>query len=196
MPTIRLASTDDAADVAAIYAPACALPTSFELVPPSAAEMAARIEATTRQYPWLVLDDDGVVGYAYASRHAERAAYAWSVNVSVYVRAANQRRGVGRALYVALFDALRVQGFFKAYAGVTLPNGASTGLHEALGFTLVGVYRGVGYKLGAWHDVAWFERLLQAEVDTPGEILPMSALITSAEWRSAVAAGLAEYRSR
>ena len=161
MPTpsrpIRLAHSEDAPRIAAIYAPHVSeRPTSFELDPPDAAAMAGRIAAVLRQWPWLVWDEgDGAIAYAYASAHAERIAYQWSVNVSVYVDAAQQRRGLGRALYLRLFEILRAQGVYSAFAGITLPNAASVGLHGALGFQHVGVFRNAGYKLGAWHDVAW-----------------------------------------
>ncbi len=161
MPTIpqpiRLARAEDAARIAAIYTPHVQeRPTSFELEPPDAATMADRIAAVLRQWPWLVWDEgQGAVAYAYASAHAERIAYQWSVNVSVYVDAAHQRRGLGRALYLRLFEILRAQGAYSAFAGITLPNAGSVGLHAALGFEPVGVFRNAGYKLGAWHDVAW-----------------------------------------
>jgi phosphinothricin acetyltransferase len=108
---------------------------------PAPEEIARRIQNITQQWPWLVLEDDEVVaGYAYASRHRERAAYGWAVDTAVYVSHRFQRHGVGRALYTTLFSLLRKQGFFKACAGITLPNTASIGLHEAMGFKLVGVY--------------------------------------------------------
>lgn len=161
MPTaplpIRLARASDAPRIAEIYAPHVTdRPTSFEMDPPDATTMAGRIAAVLRQWPWLVWDDGaGAIAYAYASAHAERIAYQWSVNVSVYVDAAQQRRGLGRALYVRLFEILRAQGAYSAFAGITLPNAASVGLHAALGFEHVGVFRNAGHKLGAWHDVAW-----------------------------------------
>ena len=130
--------------------------------------MASRIRATLVQWPWLVLEDAGVVaGYAYAGRHRDRAAYQWAVDTAVYVGDRHRRRGAGRALYSALFELLRLQGYFKACAGVTLPNPASVGLHEAVGFKLVGVYPGIGYKLGAWRDVAWYEQALEPERENP-----------------------------
>lgn len=154
---IRLAREDDAARIAAIYAPHVTdRPTSFELDPPDAAAMAGRIAAVLRQWPWLVWDEGGgAVAYAYASAHAERIAYRWSVNVSVYVDASHQRRGLARALYGRLFQILRAQGAYSAFAGITLPNAGSVGLHTALGFEPVGVFKNAGHKLGAWHDVAW-----------------------------------------
>jgi L-amino acid N-acyltransferase YncA len=182
--TIRLASRDDAAAVAAIYAPFCdSTPISFEIAAPTAEQIASRILAITAQYPWLVLEDAGdIAGYAYASRHRERAAYGWSVDVSAYVHPAHHRRGVARALYTALFDLLRRQGYFKAFAGITLPNPASTGLHEAMGFRLIGVCEGVGYKHGRWHDVAWYQMPLQPERSDPAAPLAVSALAGTREW--------------
>jgi phosphinothricin acetyltransferase len=168
--TIRLAQAADAAAVAAIYGPFCeTMAVSFEVAAPDAAEMAARIAAVTRQYPWLVFERDGAIaGYAYATKHRERAAYLWSVDTAVYVDAAARRTGVGRALYEKLFALLVEQGYFTACAGIALPNDGSVALHLAVGFTLVGTYHGVGYKLGAWRDVAWFERRLQpARLDPP-----------------------------
>jgi L-amino acid N-acyltransferase YncA len=156
--TLRLATCDDGAALAAIYAPSViGAATSFELEAPDGAEMARRIAATLAYAPWLVLEDDGViVGYAYASRHNDRAAYQWSINVSVYVAAGRQRRGVGRRLYDALLTFARRQGFHVAHAGITLPNPASVALHEAMGFRAFAVYPAVGYKDGAWRDVGWW----------------------------------------
>ncbi len=166
---IRLATPQDAAAIAAIYAPAVTeRATSFELVPPGAEEMAKRMAGGHPAHPWLVAEQDGVVlGYAYASRHKDRAAYAWSVDVSVYVLPDAHRMGVGRGLYTALLGVLTLQGYRRAHAGATLPNPGSTGLHEAMGFRPVGVYESVGYKFGQWHDVAWFARPLAPLGDAP-----------------------------
>jgi len=154
---IRLARAEDAPRLAQIYAPhVTERPTSFELDPPDARAMAGRIATVLRQWPWLVWDEGGgALAYAYASAHAERIAYQWSVNVSVYVDAAQQRRGLGRALYGRLFEILRAQGAYSAFAGITLPNAASVGLHASMGFEHVGIFKNAGHKLGAWHDVAW-----------------------------------------
>jgi phosphinothricin acetyltransferase len=120
--------------------------------------MAERISRVSATHPWLVEERDGeVVGYAYGSEHRVRAAYRWAVEVTVYVDQAHHREGVGRRLYEALLDRLRVQGFRMAFAGITLPNDASVGLHEALGFQPVGVYSRIGWKAGAWQDVGWWQ---------------------------------------
>jgi phosphinothricin acetyltransferase len=133
--------------------------------------MATRIRDTSTQFPWLVAEVDGAVaGYAYASSHRERAAYRWAVDVAVYVASAHQGRGIGRALYEALFERLARQGYRMACAGITLPNPASVALHERVGFRPVGVYREIGWKFGHWHDVAWYQRPLMPEgADPPGE---------------------------
>ena len=161
-PAIRLACADDAAQVQAIYAPVVRdTAISFEVDPPDAAEMAGRIRATLTRLPWLVCERDReVVGFAYAARHRDRAAYRWSVDVSVYVDQQARGAGVGRSLYGSLLALLASQRFVAAHAGITLPNPASVGLHEALGFVPVGVYRAVGFKLGAWWDVGWWQRRL------------------------------------
>jgi L-amino acid N-acyltransferase YncA len=172
MMHIRLATADDGAALADIYRPAVAdRATSFEVDPPDAAEMARRVAATLEHYPWLVCEDAGlVVGYAYASRHRERAAYQWAVEVSAYVRDGVHRKGVGRRLYESLFRVLALQGYQRAFAGITLPNEASVGFHSALGFTPVGTYHRIGWKFGRWHDVMWLERAVEetlAPPDTP-----------------------------
>lgn len=134
---------------------------SFEETPPTPDAMAARIRATLEHTPWLTATNGcDVVGFVYASRHRERSAYRWSVDVTAYVHERFRGRGVG-------------QGFRRAHAGVTLPNEASVAFHRALGFEAVGVYRGVGWKLGAWHDVAWFGRAIGADdVAAPPELTP------------------------
>jgi phosphinothricin acetyltransferase len=158
-PRIRIARPHDAADIQAIYAPYVRdTAISFERDPPAVEEMARRIAAVLELCPWLVCEEDGrVVGYAYAGRHKERHAYQWSVDVSAYVRREFQGRGIGGALYRELLAIGRRQGFFNAYAGITLPNAASVALHESVGFTPLCVYRNVGFKMGRWHDVGWWE---------------------------------------
>jgi L-amino acid N-acyltransferase YncA len=198
MANIRLATTDDAAAVAAIYAPYCeGSAVSFEQVAPTAEEMAQRIATLTRQRPWIVLEDDGaVVGYAYAGPHNERWAYRWSVNTAIYISRTHQRRGAGRALYSALFDLLRRLGHYKAIAGITLPNPASVGLHEAMGFELAGVYRDIGYKQGAWRDVAWYQASIQPVPPEPLEPRAIATLHGTAEWDDAMKGGVAHYLAR
>jgi phosphinothricin acetyltransferase len=166
---IRLANADDAPQIAAIYRPFCLDNcVSFETGAPDAAEMAARVGRINRRYAWLVDDAGGIIrGYAYASPHRERAAYRWAVEVTVYVHESYRGEGVGRALYADLFGRLREQGLYRAYAGILVPNPASQAFHESMGFTLVGIYKKIGYKLGAWRDVGWWQLALRPEDGAP-----------------------------
>jgi L-amino acid N-acyltransferase YncA len=162
----------DAAACAAIYAPVVADSViSLEADPPSAEEFAGRIERVSARYPWLVAELDGeVVGYAYGTLHRERAAYRWACEASVYIDGSHHRRGIGRRLYEVLFDLLAGQGLQIVCAGITLPNEASVGLHESFGFEPVGVYRRIGWKFGAWHDVGWWQLdLVPAGTQAPPE---------------------------
>ena len=190
-PVIRLATPADGARLAEIYAPAVVgSGISFELEPPDGTEMARRVSYVTARTPWLVVEHRGVVaGYAYAGRFRERAAYDWSVEVSAYVGAEHHRSGVARALYTSLFAALAVQGFHNAYAGVALPNDASLALHAAMGFTLVGTYQRVGYKLGQWRDVRWFERAIVPHASDPRPPRLLPDLRDDAAFVAALAAG-------
>lgn len=178
---LRLAKPTDASLIAEIYRPAVVeQATSFELEPPDAAEMARRIAQCLDRLPWLVAEDGGrAVGYAYGSPHRSRAAYQWSIEVSAYVDDRVHRRGIGRALYEALSRVLALQGYRHAYAGITLPNEPSESFHRGLGFTAVGTFHDVGFKLGRWHDVLWLERPLAASDDPPVPIISFDAIAGS-----------------
>ena len=179
---VRLADPDlDATEVAAIYRPSVeGGRASFEEDPPGPAVMAHRILRTLARTPWLVaVDDSGaVVGYAYAGAHHDRPGYRWAVNISVYVAEAARSQGAGRRLYDELLNILRRQGFVNVYAGITLPNPASVALHEAIGMRQIGVYERVGFKLGAWHDVAWYGLRLTDPDGVPSEPIPLPELLT------------------
>lgn len=166
---IRAATPDDAAAVHAIYAPVVRdTPISFEFEPPSIEEIRGRITDVLRKYPWLIMERDGrVVGYVYATTHRTRAAYQWGVETAVYIAEEARGQGVGRALYLRLFDVLRRLGYVNAYAGVTLPNPPSVRLHESVGFMPIGVYPGIGWKFGQWHDVGWWRLQLQTPMPNP-----------------------------
>jgi phosphinothricin acetyltransferase len=162
---IRHATPEDAAGCLDVYAPfADDTAISFEQQAPSLAEYTQRIIRVSRSHAFLVADDDGnIAGFAYAGVHRGRLAYRWSCEVSVYLDAAAQGRGLGRALYQTLFALLERQGYRMLLAGVALPNPASVGLHRSLGFAEVGIYRRIGWKAGAWRDVMWLARPLGAE---------------------------------
>lgn len=160
----RFATLADAPAILAIYAPYITGSTiTFEYDVPPVAEFAERIRTIQQQLPYLVAESDGqVLGYAYASKHRDRTAYQWSVETSVYVHPDGHRQGIARQLYSHLFELLRRQGYFNAYAGITLPNHKSESFHRSLGFEHIGTYSNIGYKLGAWHSVAWFQLALQS----------------------------------
>ena len=175
-PAIRLAKESDAPGIAAIYAPYVRdTAVSFETEPPTAEIMRQRITTTLETHPWLVAEYGGkIIGFAYSGKHRERAAYRWSVDVTVYVSGAMRHSGVGRALYVPLLELLLRQGFRSAFAEIVLPNPGSVRLHETAGFKLIGVHNDVGFKLGSWHDIAYW-RLGLAEGSTPHrELIPLA----------------------
>jgi L-amino acid N-acyltransferase YncA len=177
---VRLADPDrDATEVADIYRPSVeGGPASFEEDPPGSAEMARRMSQTLARTPWLVAENDegAVVGYAYAGPHHERPGYRWAVNISMYVAESARGQGVGRRLYDELLQILRREGFVNVYAGITLPNAPSVALHEAIGMRRIGVYERFGFKLGAWHDVAWYGLRVADAEGVPPEPIPLPEL--------------------
>ena len=168
---VRAATGADGGACAAIYAPYVReTAITFELQPPTGAQMAERIAASAERHAWLVAERAGtVIGYAYGGRFAARPAYRFSCEVSIYVDGEARGAGAGRALYTALFERLAERGYRTAAAGMTLPNEASAALHRAMGFEQIGVFRRIGYKLGRWHDVAWLQRTLAEGPDPPAE---------------------------
>jgi L-amino acid N-acyltransferase YncA len=177
---IRPARPDDAAAIAAIYAPHVATAVSFEEEAPSPPEVARRMAAAGALHPWLVWEEDGaVLAYAYASSFRERAAYRWAVETTVYVAERACGRGVGRALYARLLDLLTAQGFTEALAVIALPNHASVRLHEALGFVAAGVNPRVGYKGGRWVDVGVWQRALADPAPPPADPRPWAEVIAA-----------------
>lgn len=178
MIRVRVARPDDAAAIAAIYAPfVTGSPVSFEETTPDTDAMRARMAAHNDFYPWLVAaEGEQVAGYAYADRFRPRSAYRFVVETTVYVAPEAQGRGIGRLLYGALMPALVAQGFTQAIAAITLPNAASVALHEAFGFVHAGTYARVGWKLGRWHDVGLWQAPLAPAGDPPQEPQPFAGL--------------------
>lgn len=171
------AREEDASGLLDIYRSYIDTPVTFECQLPTLEEFAGRIRRISREYPYLVCRLGGEpVGYAYAHRYQERAAYQWNAELSVYLSPSHTGRGIGRALYSALLEILKLQNIQNVYGIVTAPNPPSEGLHRALGFTLLGSYHGTGFKCGRWHDVQIFERQLGAHEDQPRAFLPVGQL--------------------
>jgi len=159
MCLIRIATSEDAVSVLDIYAPYIEKTSyTFETEVPHIDAFKKRIDLYLKNWPWLVCDVNGTVaGYAYGTKYRERVAYQWSVESSVYVHDDYQKKGIARALYSALIAIFKLQGFRNLYAVINLPNDKSVTFHEKLGFEYFATYRSVGYKLGKWKDVGWWQ---------------------------------------
>ena len=183
-PTLRPAFPGDAAEIRDIYAPFVRdSPATFRTEVPSIEEVATEIRETRAadEHPWYVAirgsgGDSEVIGYAYASRLRDRAAYRWTVETSIYVDPAHHRGGVGSRLYDRLLRTLGAQGYCSAYAAITTPNPESVGFHERHGFEHVGTFPDSGYKLEEWHDVVWYHRRLHDPAGDPAAPQPVSAV--------------------
>lgn len=189
---IRLASSADAAAIQQIYRPIVRdTHISFEHKTPTVSEIAARIDATLAQYPWLVCElDERLAGYAYASAFRARAAYQWTAETTVYIHADYQRRGFSRALYTSLLAVLRRQGYCSALGVIALPNEASIRAHETLGFRQVGIFKNVGHKAGAWRDTGWWQLELRAPPEQPRAPRPITALSAEDRFNALLQSGL------
>ena len=173
--TISFARPEDCQALLDIYGQYMDAPITFEYTLPSREEFARRIRTISRDYPYLVCrEGERILGYAYAHRHMERAAYQWNAELSVYLDRDHTGMRLGRRLYQALLDILPLQNVVNAYGCVTLPNPKSEGLHTALGFRLMGVYPNAGYKNGRWHNVGWFEKQIAPRPNPPRPFLPIS----------------------
>lgn len=185
---IRFAAEQDSAALLQIYGQYIRTPVTFEYELPSETSFARRIRDIAAAYPYLVCEEDGrIAGYAYAHRQAERAAYQWNAELSVYLDGAYTGRGLGKRLYGVLIELLRLQGVRTVYALVTVPNERSEGLHRRLGFRHMGTQRSTGYKDGAWRDVAWFEKAIAPYGADPAPLLPIGQV--PAEQTAAVLRG-------
>lgn len=178
MNLIRLATPEDAAGILDIYAPYISKTSfTFETDIPSVEEFAERIKIYLITWPWLVCETEGkITGYAYATRHRERTAYQWSVESSVYIHDDFQKAGLGRILYKTLFEILKRQGFNNVYAVINLPNDKSVVFHENSGFQYFATYEKVGYKLGKWKNVGWWQLSINDYGDEPAAPIKFSEL--------------------
>jgi len=175
---IRLATVEDAEAILEIYKTYIEnTRVTFEVEVPTITAFRERMERITDRFPWIVCEIDGkIAGYAYGSKHGERAAYRWSADLSVYIHENYHRYGLGTALYTALLELLRKQGYFTVYAGVSTPNPKSEAFHTSFGFRNLGEFKNAGYKLGAWCGVSWYELVLNEYVSEPEETISIGQL--------------------
>ncbi len=172
---IRFATPADSSALLRIYAQYITTSITFEYALPSEREFSERIAAISATYPYLVCEKDNrIIGYAYAARHRERAAYQWGAELSVYLDQSSTSRGVGKKLYTLLMEILRLQGIRTVYGGVTVPNEKSEALHTALGFRILGIFQNAGYKDGEWRDVVWFEKAIADYTHSPKPLVAIS----------------------
>jgi phosphinothricin acetyltransferase len=193
---IRVATPADAPAIQAIYGPIVENTIiSFETEPPTVAEMAGRIQKTLEFFPYLACEYNGaVIGYVYAGKHRERAAYQWAVDVTAYIREDYRGKGVGKALYTALMAMLAGQGFYQAFAVIALPNAGSVGIHESFGFKPVGISTNIGYKMEGWHDVGVWQAPIQPLDLPPRPLQPFPEFIKTAGAAAALQKGTALLR--
>ncbi len=169
---LRFASKQDAPRLLKIYQPYVEeTDITFEYEVPTVEEFEHRITEISFFYPYLVCEqDDRIIGYAYAHRQAERAAYQWNAELSVYLDNTCLQRGIGKVLYSALIELVQLQHICNVYGCITSPNPSSENLHEKMDFKRIGVFQNTGYKLGCWHDVVWYEKSL-VDLTSPPEPL-------------------------
>ena len=178
MTNIRLATIHDAQSILAIYAPYISNTSfTFETEVPSEKDFPKRIADYLINWPWLVCEIDGVIaGYAYGAKYRERIAYQWCVESSIYIHDVFQKQNIGKALYTALIEILKLQGYRNVYAVINLPNDKSVQFHESCGFTYFATYEKVGYKLGEWKNVGWWQLVINEFGMEPGAPIKFSEL--------------------
>lgn len=177
--TLRLADAEnDAAQILSIYAPYILNTTvTFEYEVPSILAFERRIEQISNQYPWLVCEQSGqIIGYAYATKQYERAAYAWNAELSVYVAPQAQGMGIGTVLYQALIGLLKMQGYCNVSVRIQIPNEKSVALHRAFGFEEAGIMRSIGNKFGRWLDMLSMTKQIGEYVPSPQPPIAVTAL--------------------
>ena len=174
---VRPATAEDAEQLLEIYTPfvisedSSLSNVSFELEAPDVEEFRQRIHDISAQFPYLVGEVQGqILGYVYCHPYRERLAYQWAVEVTIYLAPAGQGKGLGRVLYEAMENILRLQGITMLYSCITVGNDHSIKMHEALGYRLIGTFTNSGYKNGQWLDTVWLEKQLQECPSKPAPI--------------------------
>ncbi len=174
----RRATEEDVVSILAIYAPYVTdSAITFEYDVPSEEEFRQRIRTISAEYPYFVCESDGlIIGYAYAHRHMERAAYQWNAEISIYIRQGFTGKGLGKTMCQALIDLLRLQGIRNVFSCVTIPNERSAHLHHSMEFSTEGIFQNAGYKCGKWQTIAWFRKNIAPYTNEPAPFLPISRI--------------------
>lgn len=174
----RRATEDDVVSILAIYAPYVTdSAITFEYDVPSEEEFRQRIRTISAEYPYFVCESDGqIIGYAYAHRHMERAAYQWNAEISIYIRQGFTGKGFGKTMCQTLIDLLRLQGIRNVFSCVTIPNERSAHLHHSMEFSTEGIFQNAGYKCGKWQTIAWFRKNIAPYTNEPAPFLPISRI--------------------
>jgi len=193
---IRSAENRDTERILDIYTPYITdTPVSFETEVPSIEAFQKRIMDYKKKLPWLVCEIENVMtGYAYATHHRQRKAYDYTKELSVYIHQHFRHRGIATGLYTALIEILKHQGVANVLAGITLPNTESVGFHERFGFKLVGIYHAVGFKLGLYHDVGWWEMPISTNNTSWQDIKPLHEIIGTDMWNKAIEMGVSKIK--
>lgn len=180
---IRLINTSDAAAALAVYAPyVLTTAYTFEYEIPTVADFKKKIEKITAQHPWLVCEYNGeIIGYAYGSTQHERPGYQWTTETTIYLKPDFHGKGIARILYTALFNILKLQGYYTLYANVLSTNIGSCKFHKAMGFEEIGIYRNIGYKLGQWQSNLGMQYFLSEHIAEPPIPKSITTLIDAIE---------------
>ncbi len=191
--SIRLAEKRDVQGILEIYAPfILETAVTFEETIPEEESFWERIQGIMTELPFLVCEIDGrIAGYAYASGYRSRASYRWTKEVSVYIHPDFHRKKVAQALYSSLNEMVRYQGIADLLAIITMPNEPSVAFHEQFGYRKCAEFSKVGYKMGQWQNVGWFELFLQDETQAPKDrILTLKEIIDLPIFQEAIQNGL------
>jgi len=176
--TIQMAKESDAEKILAIYAPYVTdTAITFEYTVPTIETFRARMKKTLSKYPYLVaVQNEEILGYAYASEFKNRAAYDWAVETTIYVKQDSRKSGAGKKLYLAMEEVLKRQNICNLYACIAYPNPGSIGFHEHLGYQTIGHFSKCGYKFETWYDMIWMEKMIAEHMIYPQPFIPITEL--------------------
>lgn len=171
----RRVTEDDVTQILTIYAPYVVDSViSFEYEVPNEEDFKQRIRSIAAEYPYFVCEMNGqIIGYAYAHRHMERAAYQWNAEISIYIRQGFTGKGLGKKMCHTLIELLRLQGIRNVFSCVTIPNERSVHLHQSMEFSTEGIFQDAGYKCGKWQTIAWFRKNIAPYTNEPAPFLPI-----------------------